>query len=142
MARVSRAGGLRTVFADTFFYRALLDPKDGAHRRAVDFTKRRRFRTLTTEFVLIELGDELRLPFQRQAYLDLVARLRSSVLVDIVPASDELYETARQFFGQRRDKEWGITDCTSFVVMGREGLHEALTADRHFEQAGFIALLK
>jgi predicted nucleic acid-binding protein len=31
---------------------------------------------------------------------------------------------------------------STFVVMEREGLTEALTADRHFEQAGFRALLR
>lgn len=41
----------------------------------------------------------------------------------------------------RPDKEWSLTDCTSFVVMNECGLTDALTGDRHFEQAGFKALL-
>lgn len=40
------------------------------------------------------------------------------------------------------DKDWSLTDCTSFVVMEAEGLKDALTGERHFEQAGFNALLK
>jgi predicted nucleic acid-binding protein len=142
MAKGGGQGGFRTVFADTYFYRALLDKGDGAHRRAVGFTKGKRFRIVTTEFVLVELGDEFRLPGQRKAYLNLVAQLRSDPLVRIVPASENLYELARKFYGWRADKEWGMTDCTSFVVMGQEGLHEALTGDHHFEQAGFVAVLK
>jgi predicted nucleic acid-binding protein len=39
------------------------------------------------------------------------------------------------------DKEWGIVDCFSFEVMRIRGMRFALTADHHFEQAGFIALL-
>lgn len=46
-----------------------------------------------------------------------------------------------EFYRQRRDKEWSLTDCISFVVMQEEQLTEALTADRHFEQAGFKPLL-
>jgi uncharacterized protein len=42
----------------------------------------------------------------------------------------------------RPDKDWSLTDCISFVVMEDEGIKEVLMADRHFEQAGFIALLK
>ncbi len=45
------------------------------------------------------------------------------------------------FYGGRPDKEWSLTDCISFVVMQDEQIIEALTADRHFEQAGFKVLL-
>jgi hypothetical protein len=43
---------------------------------------------------------------------------------------------------ERSDKDWSLTDCISFAVMEDEGIHEALTGDQHFEQAGFRALLK
>jgi len=42
----------------------------------------------------------------------------------------------------RPDKEWGLVDCVTFVVMKKRGITEALTADEHFEQAGFQALLR
>jgi predicted nucleic acid-binding protein len=45
-------------------------------------------------------------------------------------------------YRRRPDKAWSLTDCISFVVMQREGITEALTGDQHFEQAGFVALLK
>jgi hypothetical protein len=45
-------------------------------------------------------------------------------------------------FSRRPDKEWSLTDCTSFVVMQQERLTDALTTDHHFEQAGFRALLR
>jgi hypothetical protein len=45
-------------------------------------------------------------------------------------------------YRQRADKDWSLTDCISFVVMRQRGLTEALTGDHHFEQAGFVALLR
>ena len=45
-------------------------------------------------------------------------------------------------FAARPDKDWSLTDCISFVVMQERNIQDALTADHHFEQAGFVALLK
>ena len=59
-----------------------------------------------------------------------------------MPCTDQLLQEGIDFFDQRPDKEWSLTDCISFVVMHKEGITEALTGDKHFEQAGFVALLK
>ena len=72
--------------------------------------------------------------------------MRDAIINDasfhIVPASTELLTRGIQFYRERPDKEWSLTDCISFVVMAEKGLSEALTGDRHFEQAGFKPLLK
>ena len=59
----------------------------------------------------------------------------------LVPATSELIERGRKLYRDRLDKNWPLTDCISFVVMQDHQLTEALTADRHFQQAGFNALL-
>ncbi len=53
-----------------------------------------------------------------------------------------LLDRGFELFSRRADKEWSLTDCTSFVVMREEGLTDALTTDHHFEQAGFSVLLR
>jgi hypothetical protein len=58
-----------------------------------------------------------------------------------MPSSNELFAAGVELYATRPDKEWSLTDCISFVVMEREGLTDALTGDRHFEQAGFKVLL-
>jgi len=58
----------------------------------------------------------------------------------LVPATSELFERGRRLYQARSDKDWPLTDCISFVTMQDQALSEALTADRHFEQAGFKAL--
>ena len=68
--------------------------------------------------------------------------LRSSDKVEILTADERLWNEGLQLFADRPDKEWSLTDCISFVAMERESLTEALTGDRHFEQAGFTGLLK
>jgi predicted nucleic acid-binding protein len=61
--------------------------------------------------------------------------------IEVTPLSEELYGRGLTFFERHRDKEWGLTDCISFVVMRDRGLTDALTADAHFRQAGFRPLL-
>ena len=59
----------------------------------------------------------------------------------IIPLDSRLLQRGLDLLGRREDKNWSLTDCISFVVMEDEGLHDALTTDRHFEQAGLKALL-
>jgi uncharacterized protein len=49
---------------------------------------------------------------------------------------------ASKLFAERSDKGWSLTDCISIALMQERGLTQALTTDRHFEQAGFNVLLK
>jgi predicted nucleic acid-binding protein len=67
--------------------------------------------------------------------------LRANRALRIIVAGPELLEAGWNLFCQRPDKDWGLTDCTSFAVMQRERLGVALTADQHFVQAGFRALM-
>lgn len=62
--------------------------------------------------------------------------------VEILSVDSELFSKALKFYSSRIDKEWGLTDCISFVVMKDRKLKDALTSDHHFEQAGFQALLR
>jgi predicted nucleic acid-binding protein len=63
-------------------------------------------------------------------------------MLTIVEANRAIYDAGLNLYAQRPDKDWSLTDCISFVVMKRLRLTEALTADKHFEQAGFKVLLK
>jgi uncharacterized protein len=97
---------------------------------------------ITTEFVLLELADALSKPQYRDDLKSVLALIKRNRSFGVIPASTELFKRGLAFFLDRADKEWQLTDCISFVIMTDEGIREALTADRHFEQAGFDALLK
>ena len=133
---------MKTLFADTYYFIALLSPSDEQHALAREYTSGFQGAFVTTPWVLAEVGNALAIPPNRALFVDLVNDLRADRRVVIVPAADELFERGYRFYGRRPDKEWGLTDCISFVVMQERGLTEALTADHHFEQAGFAILLK
>ena len=96
---------------------------------------------MTTEFVLVEIADGLAAIRFRVQAAQVIATLRASPLVEIIPASSQLFSAALELYRSRTDKDWGLTDCASFVTMGERALSEALTTDDHFRQAGFRVLL-
>ncbi len=96
----------------------------------------------TTAWVLTEVADALASPDQRQAFVALRADLMRDIHTTIVAPTSELFAAGCDLYAQRPDKDWSLTDCISFVVMERQGITDALTADHHFDQAGFVTLLK
>lgn len=133
---------MRRVFGDTHFYLALMDPRDKDHPRANEISKQFRGEIVTTQWVLMEVGDALCRPRDRPRFLTLLSVLDGDPGVTILPANLALFERAVNLYRRRSDKEWSLTDCTSFVVMQDETIREALTADVHFEQAGFVAMFR
>lgn len=133
------------LFLDTAFVIALISPKDIFHDKAMALSRQIRqggIHMLTTRAILIEIGNSLAKANTRQAAIEMLESIEADDGITIVPMTEELYKESFKFFGSRMDKEWGLIDCISFVVMQKFDLTEALTSDRHFEQAGFIPLMR
>lgn len=130
------------VFADTGYYVALLLQADQRHDRAVEITHKLKNPVLTTTWVLTEVANSLSAARLRTTVIALIDRLQADESVRILPPDSATFDKGVELYRNRADKDWSLTDCISFAVMTREGLTEALTADRDFEQAGFKALLK
>jgi uncharacterized protein len=133
---------MRTVFADTFYFIAQLNSTDEAHQAAKEFLASFSGNLMTTDWVLVEVADAFARPPNRGRFIDFYRMLPLMPDIVIVPADRGLLQEGFALYAKRPDKNWSLTDCISFAVMAREGLTEALTADHHFEQAGFVALLK
>jgi predicted nucleic acid-binding protein len=99
-------------------------------------------RIVTTHAVMLEIGNSLSKLRYRRAAVSLLYALEVDPWVTIVPFSEEFYARAFKLYRERMDKEWGLVDCMSFVVMSERGITDALTTDKHFQQAGFRALLR
>jgi len=131
---------MSAVFADTSFFLAVLNPRDAAHGAFVEWMRSARHEIVTTEFVLLELGNALSARTLRALFAALIDELRSDPASSVVPLSSAALADGVQLFRTRADKEWSLTDCTSFVIMPRLGLTDVLTTDHHFRQAGFNVL--
>lgn len=133
---------MKAVFADTSFYVALLSPRDTHHARAESIARTIQGPVVTTEYVLLEVATFFSATAHRATFLELLQVLENDPATTIVPCSADLWQRGLSLFADRMDKDWSLTDCISFVVMHDLELREALTTDHHFEQAGFVALLK
>ena len=132
---------MTTVFGDTFYFLALQNPNDKAHSKALQFTSTGGMRLVTTSFVLLEFADAMSNISRRNKAAALVRDLYSNAHVSIVPCTQGLLLRGLSLYETRSDKAWSLTDCISFVVMKDRRIHDALTGDPHFKQAGFKVLL-
>jgi hypothetical protein len=132
---------MNAVFADTWFFLAMLNPAAPQHERALATARADRRHRVTTDWVLVEVGDALCRHGNRDVFTRFYDWIHQQPGVSVIPASRQLLEEGMHLFRYRRDKDWPMTDCISFVVMEDEEIRDALTGDRHFEQAGFKALL-
>ena len=133
---------MKSLFADTFYFIALLNPDDEAHAAAHDFAGDKSLLLVTTAWVLTELADGLASTNGRVIFRQLLDDLEADTRVELVLPDEQIWRRAVKLYDDRPDKNWSLTDCISFVVMKDRQITEALTADHHFKQTGFIALLK
>jgi uncharacterized protein len=132
---------VRTVFADTSFYVALLNRRDVAHNRAAELS-REYHAVVTSEYVLLEVANWFAQSAHRAAFAALVQRIHRSRTVVVIESSHALFERGIQLYEARRDKAWSLTDCTSMVILEDLKLIQVLTSDHHFQQAGYEVLMK
>lgn len=132
----------KPIFVDTSYFLALLNTRDAFHQQASILAEQFMPKLITTEAVLTEIGNALSKPQWRKLVVDTLNDLRDDENVEILSVSPELFSKALNFYSSRMDKEWGLTDCISFVVMKDLNLTDALTTDQHFEQAGYKSLLR
>jgi uncharacterized protein len=131
-------------FADTSFWIALSSQRDQYHGPAVAWSRfvlRTRSTLVTTEAVLWEWLNAFSHASTRRLAAEGYCRCQADPGIEVVPFQSELVASAVELYRTRPDKNWSLTDCLSFVVMENRRLTEALTTDRHFEQAQRKALL-
>lgn len=132
------------IFLDAAYINALVNTRDQWHpaaRQWQEWLAAERRRLVTTEFVLVEIADGLAGIRHRSQAVRVIDFLAASALVQVIPATSSLFLDALSLYRRRADKSWGITDCSSFIVMNEFRLSAVLTTDEHFRQAGYRALL-
>jgi predicted nucleic acid-binding protein len=127
-----------SVSVDTGYILALVNENDQHHAEALALSEKFDGQPIVvTDAVLLEIGNALS-RMDRDAAVQIIEDLRESPGVTVVDLTPELFESALDFYRRHTDKQWGLVDCVSFVVMRSLGLTTALAFDQHFVQAGFV----
>ena len=124
------------VFADSFYWIALLNPADAFH----DTVSRTPVsgRIVTSLAVQLEVLDAFSAyPALRPCAIRFWERTTHDPQVTVIPLMAALLQDAIDLFKARDDKTWSFTDCISFEIMRQREIGLALSADHHFRQAGF-----
>ncbi len=93
-----------------------------------------------TEAILVEVGNALS-ALDRNGAVQFIQQCYRTDNINVVSVNTVLLTQALTLYQSRSDKDWGLTDCISFVVMKQQNLTDAVTSDRHFLQAGFRTLM-
>ncbi len=135
------------IFVDTSGWANLFVATESYHSLATEWFSqaiREGREMVTTNYVLTELvallNSPLRIP--RPQLFQYVDAVKTASYVTVVHIDGAMDAAAWFLLKSRSDKSWSLVDATSFLVMRQLGILESLTSDRHFEQAGFIRLLK
>lgn len=136
---------MNQVFLDTSGLIAVVNTDDQWHAAAETVWRELlapAARLVTTSLVLIELGDGLSRIQHRQLAIQIYDSLHAAQRVEILQTTSDHEDRAWRLFRQTDDKEWGMTDCVSMIVMRDRDMTRVFSSDHHFEQAGFDVLLK
>ncbi len=138
---------MNKFFVDTSGWGNLVDALQVFHAetKAIYLSaKQNGSRLVTTNYIIAELVALLSslLRFSHAKSLKFIESIKTSSLVDIIHIDENLDEKSWDLLSNRADKNWSLVDCSSSVVMQENNISQALSTDHHFEQAGFVQLLK
>lgn len=134
-----------SLFVDTSGWAYLVDRSTALHRDVQTIYQQaiaQQRLLVTTNYIIAELVALLtsRSRISRQQIVLFIDALKAASQVEIIHINTELDAEAWMLLKKRADKEWSLVDVSSFVVMARYGMTEALTTDHHFTQAGFVQI--
>lgn len=138
-----RAPTAGRVFVDSSAYFALANQRDDDHVGLTQVVERlvaERRRFFTTNFVLAETHALVVGRINRDVALAVLERIEQSRLTTIVRISARDERRAREILRLHADKTYSLADATSFAVMERLRIDQALTLDQHFSQYGWMHL--
>ena len=133
---------MNTVFGDSSYWIALINPKDDLHAKADQLSKQYQS-ILTSEMVFAEVAAFFaKRKHLRWVVVSVIRELRGNIHCEIVPQTHEQFNQAIAHYEEHDDKEWSLVDCSSMLLMKSRRIDEVLSHDLHFQQAQMTSLMR
>jgi predicted nucleic acid-binding protein len=130
------------MLLDTSGLACCLDADDHRHGDAVELYQAAAVKLthncFIAEFVALSQARGL----SRVPSLAFAAATTTDPEIEVVWVDPALHDEALAFLQSQLDKSYSLCDAVSFLLMRRHGIQDALSTDRHFEQAGYRRLLR
>lgn len=136
---------MKAVFADTFFWVALLNTNDSRHNEVTQWlAHHQNMSIVTTDEVVIEMLNAF--SGKGSHFRKIAGQYATSIITggifDVKPQSRHSLQEGLTLYLSRLDKGYSLTDYISMTVMRRQSISDVLTKDVHFTQEGYVALFK
>jgi hypothetical protein len=134
---------MKIIFADSFYWIALLSPKDTWHSRVIEWSQSSPDVSLVITDGII---DEIFAHFSKQGdilrgkVIELYQNILDEPNIQLIAYNQELRQAGIELYQKRSDKGYSLTDCISMIIMKKLNISEVLTNDKHFSQEGFTIL--
>lgn len=135
---------MEAIFADAFYWIALSNPADQWHNAAYRFDKENADASLvTTEEILTEFLNYYAEAGARRRQIagQMCEQILTHPNIVVIPQSHKSFSEGLEFYRQREDKGYSLTDCISMSVCRERGISKVLTHDHHFEQESFVIMI-
>jgi predicted nucleic acid-binding protein len=136
---------MKVIFADTFYWIALINPRDNWHTIALDYAQKYADDYLiTTDGIIDETLNYFATKgaIMRRKALATYLQICQESNMEIISYTPQLRQAGFQLFDERPDKGYSLTDCISMIVMKQRGIIEVLTHDQHFTQENLRILFQ
>ena len=135
---------MRSIFADTSFLVSFHNKKDKNHKNAKKITKTLEGTSMLwviSDYIFDEFLTVLLVRRDKQFAIEVGQAILNDPNISLVRITEEIFNDAWRIFQKNRNQDWSFTDSTSFILIQKMNITEAVSFDKHFEEFG-IKILK
>ena len=134
------------LFTDTSFLVAYYNANDVNHSTSRQFIKGlegKKVKLAISDYIFDEILTVLMVRAGKDMAIYSCKKLYAEIQTGKIKwlcVNDAIFKESIEIFTKYKDKNWSFTDCTSYILMKKNGIKKCLSFDEHFKQFGYETL--